>query len=230
MDHALKEIDRCVNELKLKVLCLPSHFLNANGDWLSIAELNVDPIFELANKYRLAVQIHPYDGEKMIALKNQYWRFHLVWMMAQCADTLHIFTLRDLPNRYPNLRTCFAHGGMLAIANYGRRIQGFDGRPDLFEKLQDPRKTLGHKNLYFDTLVHDTHTLDLLKKRVGASQIVAGLDDPFPLGEVEGVGTSYPGRVLDYAKEIGVLCEQEQKDIWHKNVLDWLGIRKQDFI
>ena len=89
---------------------------------------------------------------------------------------------------------------------------------------------MGHKNLYFDTLVHDSYTLDLLKKRVGVSQIIMGLDDPYPLGEIEGVGTSYPGRVLDYAIEIGVLSNQEGKDIWHKNVLNWLGIKKEDFI
>ena len=167
IDQALKEIDRCVNELGLKLLCLPTHFLNHQGKWVSVAEDEVDPIFELANKHGLAIQIHPYDGEKMIALKNKYWRFHLVWMMAQCADTLHVFTLRNLPEKFPNIRTCFAHGGMLGIANYGRRIQGFDGRPDLFKELQDPRKTLGHKNIFFDTLVHDTHTLDLLKSELG---------------------------------------------------------------
>ena len=50
---------------------------------------------------------------------------------------------------------------------------------------------------------------------------------PFPLGEIEGVGTSYPGRVLDYAREKGILSEQEVKDIWHKNVLDWLGIKNE---
>ena len=148
--------------------------------------------------------------------------------MAQWADTLHIFALRDLPNRYPNLRTSFAHGGMLGIANYGRRIQGFDGRPDIFDKLHDPRKTLGHKNLYFDTLVHDAHTLELLKKRVGVSQIIMGLDDPYPLGEIEGVGTSYPGRVLDYAIETGIVTNQEGKDIWCKNVLEWLGLKKEN--
>lgn len=223
MDMALKEIERCVTDLGLKVLCLPTHYLNAAGDWRSVAEDEVEPIYELANKYKLALQIHPYDGEKMIALKDEYWRFHLVWMMAQCADTLHVFTLRDLPNKYPDVRTSFAHGGMLGIANYGRRIQGFDGRPDIFKGLQDPRKTLGHKNLYFDTLVHDAYTLELLKKRVGAGQIMMGLDDPYPLGEIEGVGTSYPGRSVDYAVETGILTEQEGKDIWHKNVLDWLG-------
>ena len=192
IDQALKEIDRCVNELGLKLLCLPTHFLNHQGKWVSVAEDEVDPIFELANKHSLAIQIHPYDGEKMIALKNKYWRFHLVWMMAQCADTLHVFTLRNLPEKFPNIRTCFAHGGMLGIANYGRRIQGFDGRPDLFKELQDPRKTLGHKNIFFDTLVHDTHTLDLLKKRVGPSQIIMGLDDPYPLGEISGVRDIVP--------------------------------------
>ena len=223
MDHALKEIERCVNELNLKLLCLPTHFLNSNNEWLSVAENEVDPIFEIANKYSLAIQIHPYDGEKMISLKNNYWRFHLVWMMAQCADTLHLFTLRNLPNKFPNLRTSFAHGGMLGLASYGRRIQGFDGRPDLFEKFEDPRKTLGHKNLFFDTLVHDSHTLELLKKRVGTSQLIMGLDDPYPLGEIEGIGTSYPGRVLDYATETGILTEEEKNNIWHKNVINWLG-------
>jgi len=230
IDHALGEIDRCVKALGLKLLCLPTHFLNKKGEWLSIAEPDVDPIFELANEYGLAIQIHPYDAEKMIALKNQYWRFHLIWMMAQCADALHLFTLRDLPHKYSNVRVCFAHGGMLGIANYGRRVQGFDGRPDIFETLQDPRKTLGHKNLYFDTLVHDSHTLGLLKKRVGSGQIVMGLDDPFPLGEIEGVGTSYPGRVLDYAVETGIFTKNEKKDIWHKNVLNWLGLKNEYFL
>ena len=67
----------------------------------------MDPIYELANKHELAIQIHPYDGEKMIALKNEYWRFHLIWMMAQCADTLHIYTLRDLPNKFPKFKNKF---------------------------------------------------------------------------------------------------------------------------
>ena len=38
-----------------------------------------------------------------------------------------------------------------------------------------------------------------------------GLDDPYPLGEMEGVGTSYPGRVLDYAIETGIFqCKRKR--------------------
>lgn len=226
LEDALKEMERCVEELGLKVLCLPTHFLNAEEEWLTVMDDSVSPIFELANHYKLAIEIHPYDGEKMVKLKDEYWRFHLVWMMAQTADALHIFSLKDFVSRYPNIRTCFAHGCMLGQANYGRRLQGFDGRPDLFNGAKDPRNTLGHPNVFFDTLVHDSYTLQLLKIRVGASQIVAGLDDPYPLGEMEGVARSYPGRVIDFAVEAGILTLQESKEIWHENVLRWLGKSK----
>jgi len=223
MDDALAEIERCVTELKLKLLCLPTHFLNSDNEWTSIAHKSVFPIYELADKYKLAIEIHPYDGEKMVNLKDQYWRFHLVWMMAQSADTLHLFALNDIPNKFKKIRTCFAHGCMLGIANYGRRLQGFDGRPDLFEGVENPRTSLGHKNLFFDTLVHDSYTLELLKRRVGVSQIVAGLDDPYPLGEMEGVGNSFPGRVIDFAVEVDIITQREANEIWRDNVLRWLG-------
>ncbi|MES2800081.1 MAG: amidohydrolase family protein [Bacteroidota bacterium] len=223
LDDALKEMERCVEKLNLNVLCLPTHFMDAQGDWKSVVDKDVEPIFELANHYKLAIEIHPYDGEKMVKLKDMYWRFHLVWMMAQTADTLHMFSLMDYANKYENIRTCFAHGCMLGQANYGRRLQGFDGRPDLFEGTHDPRETLGHPNVFFDTLVHDSYTLQLLKTRVSSPQIIAGLDDPYPLGEMEGVGRSYPGRVIDFAVEAGILTQQESEDIWHKNVLRWLG-------
>ena len=222
MDEALKEIDRCVNKLHLKLLCLPTHFLNAKNEWISVADESCFPIYELANNYKLAIEIHPYDAEKMVALKDNYWRFHLVWMMAQSADTLHLFTLKNIPNLFPNIRTCFAHGCMLGQANYGRRVQGFEGRPDLFKGAENPKTTLGHPNLFFDTLVHDPYTLQLLKHRVGVPQIIAGLDDPYPLGEMESVSNSYPGKVIDDAVKLYILTENDAANIWHDNVLKWL--------
>ena len=226
LEDSLKEIDRCVNELNMNLLCLPSHFLNKDSEWVSVVDDSILPIFELANQYKLAIEIHPYDGQKMVNLKDVYWRFHLVWMMAQTADTFHLYALKGFVNKYPNVRTCFAHGCMLGQANYGRRLQGYDGRPDLFEEAIDPRSSLGHENLFFDTLVHDSYTLQLLKKRVGSSQIVAGLDDPYPLGEMEGVANSYPGRVIDFALEVGILEQDEADNIWYDNVLRWLGKTK----
>ncbi len=44
--------------------CLPSHFLNEENEWVSVVDDRVLPIFELINKYKLALEIHPYDGQK----------------------------------------------------------------------------------------------------------------------------------------------------------------------
>ncbi|MCH2022811.1 MAG: amidohydrolase [Saprospiraceae bacterium] len=223
IDKALEEIERCVKIHKLSLLCLPTHFLDKNEDWVSVADEQALPIFELANHYKLAIEIHPYDGPKMIKLKDQYWRFHLVWMMAQTADTLHLYTLKNFPNRFPNIRTCFAHGCMLGQANTGRRIQGYNGRPDLFLDTTNPSKTVGHPNIFFDTLVHDVYTFDLLKKRCGVTQIIAGIDDPYPLGEMEDVADSYPGKVIDEAVSYGIITKLDKEKIWYNNVIKWLG-------
>ena len=220
---ALWEIERCVEELGLKLLCLPTHYMDTIGTWRSIFDAENEPIFELASSYNLAVEIHPYDGEKFIKLQNTAWRFHLIWMLAQCADAYHFYTLNGYADKFPNMRTCFAHGGQLAQINLGRRIQGFDGRPDLFEEKIHPRKSVGHKNIFFDTLVHDTVSLELLIKNQGSKQVLMGLDDPYPLGEMESAAqSSYPGKILDLAQKQGLLTPEECDAIWEDNVLQWL--------
>ena len=220
---ALWEMERCVKELDLKVLCLPTHFMDSIGQWRSVFDKENDPIFELANEYNLAIEVHPYDGEKMIKLENTSWRFHLIWMLAQCGDAYHFYTLNGMQERYPNIRTCFAHGGQMAQMNLGRRIQGFDGRPDLFEGKTHPRKAVGHENIYFDTLVHDTDSLDLMLKRQGSSQIIMGLDDPYPLGEMESEAqSSYPGKLLDLGLDRKLINQTQYDEIWEDNILRWL--------
>ena len=220
---AMWEIERCVEQLGLRLLCLPTHYMDTIGTWRSIFDAENEPIFELASKYNLAVEIHPYDGEELIKLQNTARRFHLIWMLAQCADAYHFYTLNGYADKFPGMRTCFAHGGQLAQINLGRRIQGFDGRPDLFEEKVHPRKSVGHRNIFFDTLVHDTGSLELLIKNQGSKQVLMGLDDPYPLGEMESAAqSSYPGKILDLAQKQGLLNEQECDAIWEDNVLQWL--------
>ena len=220
---AIWEIERCVHELGMRLLCLPTHFMDTVGSWSCIFDEENEPIFEAASQLNLAVEIHPYDGEKFIRLENKAWRFHLIWMLAQCADAYHFFTLNGYPERFPGMRVCFAHGGQLAQINLGRRIQGFDGRPDLFESMHHPRRAVGHPNIFFDTLVHDTGSLKLLVENQGADQVIVGLDDPYPLGEMESEPqSSYPGKILDLAVERDIVTPVQREAIWGENVLRWL--------
>lgn len=230
IEDALAEIERCVHHYGLSLLCLPTHFQTIEGQWKSIASRSVKPIFELANQLKLAIEIHPYDAPKMIALEDVHWRFHLVWMMAQTADAYHMYTLRGFQEVFPNIRVCFAHGNQFGQMNTGRRLQGYLGRPDLFEEAQDPSRALKADNLYFDTLLHDLDSLQLLVKRQGVSQVLAGMDDPYPLGEMEHVGGGYPGRLLDMAAEHNIISKDEKDRIWYDNVIEWLfGTNKNIF-
>lgn len=224
---ALKEMERCVETLNLKLLCLPTHFINAQGEWVAIADESVAPLFELAQHYRLAVEIHPYNAEEMINLRDTFWRFHLIWMCAQTADAWHFYSLLDFPGRFPDVRVCFAHGNQFGQMGYGRRMQGFQGRPDLFEGARNPADSLHSRNVFFDTIVHDVLSFELLIKRAGVSQVVAGLDDPYPLGEMETVPGCYPGKILDEAVLSGCITESDSANIWDSNVQQWLfGERK----
>ena len=230
IQSATNEIRRCVEKLELQLMCLPTHYQKDNGKWTSVADEEVIPIFELADQYGLAIEIHPYDAPKMVALEDEHWRFHLVWMLAQTADAYHIFTLKGLHQRFTNIRVCFAHGNQFGQVNTGRRKQGFLGRPDLFKDAQNPEESLGYKNLYFDTLLHDIHSFELLLKRQGVGQILAGLDDPYPLGEMENVPDSYPGKLLDDAERSGLISPEEKSKIWYENVVEWLyGPEKSKF-
>ena len=87
-----------------------------------------------------------------------------------------------------------------------------------------PRKAIGHPNIYFDTLVHDTFSLELMiRRQKGTDQIILGLDDPYPLGEMESERqSSYPGKLLDLAVDEGVISEKQHKEIWHDNVIRWI--------
>ena len=223
INSALNEIRRCVEELKLRLLCLPTHFLDEDGQWCSVANEKAEPIFRLADDYKLAVEIHPYDGPKMIALKNVYWRFHLVWMCAQTADTFHIYTVKSYPEIFQNLRVCFAHANQFGQVNMGRRIQGYKGRPDLFEGMASPEVFVKHSNIFYDAIVHDLLALRLLVARQGVSQIIAGIDDPYPLGEMDTVEGSYPGRILDDAVEDDIISSQDMEEIWFDNPVRWLA-------
>ena len=220
---ALWEIERCVEELGLRVLCLPTHFMDWTGQWKCIFDDEIADLFQRCSDYNLAVEIHPYDGEKLVRLENTAWRFHLIWMLAQCADAYHFMTLKGYQEKFPNMRVCFAHGAQLAQINLGRRIQGFDGRPDLFEGMQHPRKAVGHPNIFFDTLVHDTGSLKLLIENQSTRQVILGLDDPYPLGEMESAPqSSYPGKILDLAIERDIINREQYEAIWCDNVIQWI--------
>ena len=75
----------------------------------------------------------------------------------------------------------------------------------------------------------------MLIKNQTSKQVVLGLDDPYPLGEMESdKQSSYPGKILDLAIKEEIITETEKDEIWDENVLQWLfgddEVQKQDLV
>ena len=62
-------------------------------------------------------------------------------------------------------------------------------------------------------------------------QIIMGLDDPYPLGEMESdAQSSYPGKLLDLALAENLINKTQHAEIWENNVVKWLyGDDSQSF-
>jgi len=81
--------------------------------------------------------------------------------------------------------------------------------------------------------VHDTFSLELMVRRQkGTDQIILGLDDPYPLGEMESERqSSYPGKLLDLAVDEGIITKKQHEEIWYDNVIKWIcGDNQEKFI
>ena len=72
VQSAIWEIERCVKELGLKVLCLPTHYMDSIGVWRTIFEKETEPILECANDLGLAVEVHPSVSYTHLTLPTIY--------------------------------------------------------------------------------------------------------------------------------------------------------------
>lgn len=212
---AVKELERCVKELKLAGIQIGSHV----NDW-NLDDAHLFPVFEAAAELGAAVFVHPWDmmgKEKM----PKYWLPWLVGMPAETSLAICSMIFGGVFERLPKLRVAFAHGGGSFPATIGRIEHGFKVRPDLcaVDNSVNPRHYLG--KFYLDSLVHDPAMLQYLIDLVGAHRIALGSDYPFPLGEL------VPGELIESMQTLDASVKEQ---LLYKTALEWLGLKKERFI
>jgi aminocarboxymuconate-semialdehyde decarboxylase len=205
---AIKEMERCVKELKMPGLEIGS---NING--VNLGEKEFFPFYEAAEKLGCALFVHPWEmmGEKQM---EKYWLPWLVGMPAETSRAICSMIFGGVFQQFPKLRVAFAHGGGSFPFTLGRIEHGFNVRPDLVavDNNINPKEYLGR--FWVDSLVHDKKAFDLLLEVIGENNICLGSDYPFPLGEHQ------PGQLIAKMK----LGKKVQKKLLYKNALEWLGL------
>jgi len=212
-DLAVKELTRCIKELKLAGVQIGSH---VNGMNLDAPELF--PVLQVAEELGAAVFVHPWD---MLAKERmqKYWMPWLVGMPAETALAVCSLIFGGVLERCPKLRIAFAHGGGSFPASIGRIQHGFEVRPDLcaVDNKVPPMDYL--KRFYVDSLVHHPDMLRYMLDLMGPGRIALGTDYPFPLGE------DHPGGLIE---SMG-LDEATRARLFHGTALEWLNLPRERF-
>ncbi|MEE2908370.1 MAG: amidohydrolase family protein [Planctomycetota bacterium] len=184
-DLAIRELERCVQELGMPGVQIGSNINGANLD-----DPGVVSVLEAALALNAAVFVHPWQ---MLGKDRhpKYWLPWLVGMPAETATAMCALMMGGVLERLPGLRIAFAHGGGATPFTIGRIQHGWDVRPDLcaVDSSVSPRELL--RNCYVDSLVHDEGALRLLIDTMGVERIALGSDYPFPLGE------HHPGALIE---------------------------------
>lgn len=208
MDHAIKEMERCVMELKMPGLEIGS---NING--LNLSDTSFFPFYEAAEKLGCALFVHPWEmmGENQM---HKYWLPWLVGMPAETSRAICSMIFGGVFEKFPKLRVAFAHGGGSFPFTIGRIQHGFDVRPDLvaIDNPVSPKNYLG--KFWVDSLVHDANAMQYLIDVMGEDHICLGSDYPFPLGE------HVPGKLI----EDMALSQSIKEKVLFENAKRWLGI------
>jgi aminocarboxymuconate-semialdehyde decarboxylase len=207
VDMAIREMERCMHELKL-----PGIEIGSNVNQLNLGDAQFDPFWQAAEALGCSIFVHPWDmmGEAQI---TKYWLPWLVGMPAETTRAICSLIFSGVLRRYPKLKFAFAHGGGSFPFTIGRLEHGFNVRPDLCAIDNDinPRDYLG--TFWIDSLVHDAKTLDYCIDIVGADKICCGSDYPFPLGELSPPGGLIEDHIADQTLR--------EKLLW-QNAIDWL--------
>jgi aminocarboxymuconate-semialdehyde decarboxylase len=211
---AIQELKRC-KEIGLKGIQIGTNINQKN-----LNENCFFPIFEACQDLEMSIFIHPWEmmGEKDMM---RYWLPWLVGMPAETCRAICSMIFGGVIERLPRLRIAFAHGGGSFPATLGRIHHGFDCRPDLtaIDNNVSPKSYIG--KFWIDSLVHDQETLDFVVKLFGSDKVALGSDYPFPLGE------AIPGKLVKSMKH---WTNEMQSNVLHQSALDWLNVKKEEFL
>jgi aminocarboxymuconate-semialdehyde decarboxylase len=204
---AIREMERCMNELKMPGLEIGSNVNNIN-----LSDERFFPFYEAAEKLGCSLFVHPWEmmGENDM---QKYWLPWLVGMPAETSRAICSMIFSGVFEKFPKLKVAFAHGGGSFPVTIGRIEHGFNVRPDLvaIDNTVNPRNYIG--KFWIDSLVHDEKAMRFIIDVMGADKICLGSDYPFPLGE------HHPGKLIQSMNLSNDLVDK----LNFKNAQDWLS-------
>lgn len=210
VDRSLAEIDRAVNQLGLRAFGLGTHVEGRNFD-----DPDVVRILEAIVGSDAAIMMHPNFFGRIAANRlSRYYFDNSFGVPLEAGLAIMSIAYSGLMDRCPDARIGVTHGGGWLPYGIGRLLlrtsQGRDGG----QLINPPDLYLNR--FYYDILVHDEASLELLVRRVGADRLMIGTDYPFK-GDI-------PGGAVNWVRGMVTLTTREKEMISGGNAHRFLKI------
>ncbi|MDC0196065.1 amidohydrolase family protein [Gammaproteobacteria bacterium] len=180
-EMAIKELDRCINELGFKGIEINSQISSEE-----ISAPRLAPFWAKVEELDVVVFIHTAGFSHPDRLKDHYF-INLIGHPIEATLAISRLIFDGVMENYPGLKIVVAHGGGFLPAYSGRMDHAYRARKDVREGLPNlPSDYL--KRFYFDTMVFEPDQLEYLINKFGSSHILLGTDYPYDMGEDDPVG------------------------------------------
>jgi aminocarboxymuconate-semialdehyde decarboxylase len=180
-DLAVVELKRCVRELGLRGIEIPSHVAGCE-----LSEPQFRPVLAAADELGLLLFLHPLGASHGERLRDHYLN-NLLGNPIDAAVAVAHLIFEGVLEQLPGLKVCVAHGGGYAAPYWGRLDHAWRVRADCRRHLSRPPSEY-LRRLYFDTLVFDRAQLEFLLETYGAKHLCLGTDYPFDMSEPDPLG------------------------------------------
>lgn len=175
VDAALRELDRCINQLGMHGL-----MLGANVRGIPLDDDRFEPLWAEVNRLRLAVLLHPVTPPAYEELLDYDLTTGLGFILDSAVATLRLVN-KGIFEAFPDFPFIVPHMGAFILGAWDR-IQG--GGPMAVDAEGAPRVIEGPTGNYLTRLYYDTATPNrrlwpVALDTVGPDHIVFGTDYPF---------------------------------------------------
>jgi aminocarboxymuconate-semialdehyde decarboxylase len=139
-----------------------------------------EPLWTRAEERGAIVFLHPF-GCTLDERLDRWYLSNTVGQPTENAVALSHLIFSGVLDRHPRLTIVAAHGGGYLPTHIGRSDHAWSARTDASAGCAQPPSSY-LRRMYFDSLVHDPHTLRELVRVAGADRVLLGSDFPFDMG------------------------------------------------
>lgn len=211
-DLAIKELNRCVNELGFRGIQIGAR---VGKDELSADRL--EPFWKRCEELDILIFIHPSSF-----YSDRFGEHYMLNVIGNPLDTtvaIHYLIFDGVMARYPKIKFYLSHGGAFPGSYAARMDHAYGARIDCRQKIFEKPSTY-LKQFYFDTLVFAIDQLEFLIKKYGADHVAIGTDYPADMAEHDPV---------EHVYQLKGLSEEEREKICGLNALRLLNLSADNF-